>query len=110
MPQTHELSFIRNSRSGTDCSYAVAKIVRLPRKIDFATAIESVTRDDQCPMPWTGIKSLHQLGPQECSVLVVERNVNVLSGLVMENSCDRMTISRLLPRTPATIAFATSSS
>ena len=88
MPQTHELSFIRNSRSGTDLSYAVAKIVRFPRKIDFATAIQSVTRHDQCPMPWTGIKSLHQLGPQECSVLVVERNINELSGLVMENSCD----------------------
>jgi hypothetical protein len=31
------------------------------------------TLHDQCPMPLAGIKSLHQLWPQECSVLVVER-------------------------------------
>src|SRR5215831_12776633 len=93
MPQPHEFGCERNSCSGTDRSYTVAKIVRFPWKIDFATAIQSVARDNQRPMPWAGIKSLHQFGPKDGSVLVVQWNINELSGLVMENSCDGWSIN-----------------
>src|SRR6516165_10846910 len=86
MSQTHKFSLERNSCRSTDGGYTVAKIVCFPRKMDFATAILSVAHDDQRPMPWTGIKSFHQFGPKHSSVLVVQRNIDELASLVMEDS------------------------